>query len=254
MTCPFVFFVVQNWEVNFLYLCRVCLSYPCRMELEFQLALLVAGLARKGLFTSWICPSCKLRLHFLCLFFSSGIKMAIIFGSIVKHDLPFQGGVQQQQPDSKSLWREVFPSARENFRKREGVQKSMGHEVPKDWGADLSPCNFATTHFLAGKNVLSPRDLATTHLKLAFWVFIFLELRDPWNGGPLRKAPEVLVKKWLEEASRLLREGLVVALETRSGTWRQLRRGSFPEAVMHWTKLQQPQLQLVTRCGARGCN
>ena len=32
-----------------------------------------------------------------------------------------------------------------------GMQKSMGHELPKssmeDWDADLSPCNFATTHF-----------------------------------------------------------------------------------------------------------
>ena len=48
--------------------------------------------------------------------------------------------------------------------KREGVQKSMGNKSSmEDWDADLSPCNFATTHFLAepgpSKDFLTLRTL-----------------------------------------------------------------------------------------------
>ena len=34
----------------------------------------------------------------------------------------------------------------------------------EDWDADLSPCNFTTTHFLQTEVVLSPCDFATSHL------------------------------------------------------------------------------------------
>ena len=54
-----LFVGVPKWVANCLYL---CLSYLCRMELELQLPLPVAGLARKGLLTSWIPPSGTLRI------------------------------------------------------------------------------------------------------------------------------------------------------------------------------------------------
>ena len=33
-----------------------------------------------------------------------------------------------------------------------------------DWDADLSPCNFATTHVLQKEAVVPPCNFATTHL------------------------------------------------------------------------------------------
>ena len=44
----------SKWELNDLHL---RLSHPCRMELELQLPLPVAGLAQEGLLASWIPPS-----------------------------------------------------------------------------------------------------------------------------------------------------------------------------------------------------
>ena len=47
------------------------------------------------------------------------------------------------------------------FGNRRGVKKYMGNKSSKeDWDADLSPCNFVTTHF----PVLSPCNFATAHL------------------------------------------------------------------------------------------
>ena len=63
----------------------------------------------------------------------------------------------------------------------------------EDWDADLSPCNFTTTHFLAEKKQFC--HLVTSRppiWQLALWIFISLKLRDPWNGGPFRNASSLL--------------------------------------------------------------
>ena len=63
----------------------------------------------------------------------------------------------------------------------------------EDWDADLSPCNFATTHFLQKEAVSSPCNLkfATSYLTAFILDIISLELRDPLNGGPFRNVPLV---------------------------------------------------------------
>ena len=54
-----------------------------------------------------------------------------------------------------SLWPAIKVAERvlQGARKRGGVQKSIGNKVPWKIGdADLSPCNFATTHFPAERS------------------------------------------------------------------------------------------------------
>ena len=76
------------------------------------------------------------------------------------------------------------------FRKRGGVQNSMGNKVP--W-------KIGTLIYLpvTSRPLFSCRKKQFYHLvtsrpaiwRLSFWIFISLELRDPWNGGPFRNAP-----------------------------------------------------------------
>ena len=61
----------------------------------------------------------------------------------------------------------------------------------EDWGTDSSPCKLRDHSFPCRKKQFY--HLVTSRppiWQLAFWIFISLELRDPWNGGPFRNAPK----------------------------------------------------------------
>ena len=76
----------------------------------------------------------------------------------------------------------------------------------EDWGADLSPRNFATAHFsLQNKALLSPRNFATTHLTAYILNFyISLELRRTLSQRPksLEKPGPQSPKKSLEKSPK----------------------------------------------------
>ena len=55
----------------------------------------------------------------------------------------------------------------------------------EDWGADLSPCNFATTHFLKQEAILSHCNFATAHLTVCILhVHLPLTLRPNEKEDP----------------------------------------------------------------------
>ena len=81
-------------------------------------------------------------------------------------------------------------SRKPNIRKRGGVQKSMDHKVP--WETGILICHPVTSRPLIFPQKEQFHLLVTSRPpigQLAFWHFISLELRDPWNGGPFRNAP-----------------------------------------------------------------
>ena len=72
----------------------------------------------------------------------------------------------------------------------------MGNKVPCKTGMLIYlPVTSWALISLQKEAVLSPCNFATT--QLAFWIFISLELRDPWNGGPFRNAYELAIKLYL---------------------------------------------------------
>ena len=77
------------------------------------------------------------------------------------------------------------------FRKRWGVQKSMGHKVPWKTGMLIYlPVTSWPLISLQTEVVLWPCNFATTHWTACIQNFLSLELRDPWSGGLLvRKIP-----------------------------------------------------------------
>ena len=65
----------------------------------------------------------------------------------------------------------------------------MGHNVP--WKIGMLICRLVRLHSLSSRKQQSylPVTSQPPIWQLAFWSFISLELRDPWNREPVRNAP-----------------------------------------------------------------
>ena len=76
------------------------------------------------------------------------------------------------------------------FRKR-GIQKSMGNKAPWKTGM-LIYLPVTSRPLISLHRKKQFHHLVTSRppiWQLAFWISISLQLRDPWNGGPFRNAP-----------------------------------------------------------------
>ena len=99
--------------------------------------------------------------------------------------------------------------AKIGFRKRGGVQKSMGNKVPWKIGADLSPCNFATAHFPAEISsfitlFLRDHPFDSLHSEfLSHFIFATYETdsQPPMGGSTLSRRHTVLASKILASYS-----------------------------------------------------
>ena len=121
----------------------------------------------------------------------------------------------------------------------------------EDWDADLSPCNFTTTHFLQKEAVLAPCNFATAHLTACILNFFLPLTSRPMKQRTLSQRPKNRERKNREPTAEMVlpsaevtrhsivlrrpsqsQPGLINCRDSTNGAF--VKRGVWPVTVMAW--------------------